>query len=99
VCREVENLAQGADVLVHEAFRKAGTAEMLSDPDRLAAYHADTVELGAMAERAGVGTLMLTHLIPPLRTPEDQAAYEADIRDAGFTGTLIVAQDLETVTV
>ena len=97
VCMEMERLAADADVLVHEAFRMEGTAGILSDPGRLAAYHADTVELGAMAARAGVGTLVLTHLIPPLRDPGDRTLYENDVRSGGFAGRVVVADDLATV--
>ncbi len=100
VCPEVETLAKGADVLVHEALRRSAISPgMLSDPEAIVAYHADTVELGAMAARAGVDTLLLTHLIPPPRSPDDVAGFEEDIRAGGFTGAVVVAQDLATVTV
>lgn len=98
VCATVEQLATGASVLVHEAFRRDGVAGILSDPDAIAAYHADTHELGAMAARCGVDTLVLTHLIPPVRREEDKAPFVADIRGAGYEGELIVADDLSTVT-
>ena len=98
VCAEVESLAAGADVLVHEAFRTSAIPPgMLSDPDALAAYHADTVELGAMAARAGVPTLVLTHLIPPPRTAEEEAGFEQDVRRGGYEGRGVVAGDLASV--
>ena len=37
-------------------------------------YHADTVALGAMAARAGVPHVVLTHLVPPPETPADAEA-------------------------
>jgi ribonuclease Z len=74
-----------------------GAAGVLSDPQQLASYHADSVELGAMAARAGVATLVLTHMIPPLGGSADKARYEADVRSGGFTGRVVVADDLETV--
>ena len=98
VCREVEMLIEGTDVVVHEAFRVDG-AQSLSSPDALAAYHADTVELGAMAARVGIPTLILTHLVPGLTTDDDAAVYESDVRSGGFTGNLIVARDLDSVTI
>ncbi len=98
VCAEVEALAGGADVLVHEAFRRAALPPgLLSDPEAIAAYHADTVALGAMAGRARVGTLVLTHLIPPPRTAADAAGFEDDVRRGGFTGRVVVAADLTSV--
>ena len=62
-------------------------------------YHADTVALGAMAARAEVPHLVLTHLIPPVDRPEDAEAFAADVRDGGFEGRLTVGEDLTTVTI
>ncbi len=99
VCEEVEALAAGADVLVHEAFRSAALAPgMLSDPEAIAAYHADTAEVGALAARARVGVLVLTHLIPPPRDAAAAAAFHSDARGGGFGGRVVVAEDLATVT-
>jgi ribonuclease Z len=91
VCAEVEELATDADVLVHEACR---TGLMRArGKSYIAEYHADTIDLGAMAERAGVRTLMLTHLEPSPRAPEEAEAFAADVRAGGFTGQLIVGED------
>ena len=97
ICDEVERLAHDADVLVHEAFRREGVAGLLSDPDAIAAYHAEAADVGSLAKRAGVSTLMLTHLIPPLRDLSDAGAFEADIAGSGFRGELIVGRDLASV--
>lgn len=95
VCGEVERLAHDADVLIHEvALTHAldGTAwEVLLE------YHADSVELGAMAARAGVHTLVLTHYAPPPRGAGDVERYVSDVRQGGFTGELIPASDLQRV--
>ena len=100
VCAEVEALAEGADVLVHEAFLSSAIQDGdLSDPEGLAAYHAEVEPLAAMAQRAGVGHLVLTHLIPPPDGPEEEAAFERAVRLGGFDGTVTVARDLSTVTV
>lgn len=98
VCAEVEAAASGAQVLVHEAFcRRAIPEGSLSTPDSLAAYHSDTVALGAMARRLDVDTLILTHLIPPIANENVRDAFIDDVRDAGFDGRLIVADDLTRV--
>lgn len=99
VCDEIEALAAGADVLVHEAFRTGAVAGLLSDPDAIAAYHADTRELGALAARTGVSNLILTHLIPPPATETDEQAFVDDVRAGGYEGQILVASDLDTVTV
>lgn len=97
VCPEVESLATGADVVVHEAFRRGAAAGTVSDPAALAAYHADTIELGAMAARAGVGTLVLTHCIPPPDTEADEREFVEEVRTGGFGGRVVVASDLTAV--
>jgi ribonuclease Z len=60
-------------------------------------YHADSIELGAMAERAAVHTLMLTHLGPPPRNEAEEQGFADDVRNGGYTGHLIVGRDLMSV--
>lgn len=103
VCDEVAELATGADVLVHEAFRRDALRPFFAARphlEHIAAYHADTVELGAMAERIGVPRLVLTHLIPaPAPGFVTEADFVDDVRRGGYTGDVIVAVDLTTVQV
>lgn len=96
VCAEVEALAAGADVLVHEVrLRAFAEAVAGTHYEAIAAYHADAVDLGAAAERAGVGRLVLTHFIPP---PVDgYQPFVAEVREGGFTGELVAGDDLTTV--
>ena len=49
-------------------------------------YHADTVALGAMAARAGVPHVVLTHLIPPPDAPDDAERFAEDLRAGGYGG-------------
>jgi ribonuclease Z len=96
VCDEVERFAAGADLLVHEACRTTALAEFIAGTrlETVFSYHADTVPLGGLAERAGVQHLLLTHLIPPPRSEEDEAAFVADVRSGGYTGRVTVGRDL-----
>jgi ribonuclease Z len=102
VCEEIEELSQGADVLVHESFdrtRVEAFFDRIPHLKHIADYHADTREVGAMAARAGVGTLMLTHLIP---APTDAAGEQhlVDlIRAEGFDGELVVGRDCSSVSI
>lgn len=96
VCDEVALLAEGADVLVYEAMRFEPIEALPVERQFILDYHADTRLIGAQAAALGVKTLILTHLIPEPVSAADYAAYEADIRDAGFTGELVVADDLHT---
>ena len=99
VCGEVEALAAGADVLVHEACRTAAMQPLIAGTvfETIFSYHADTVALGAMAARASVPHVVLTHLIPPPDTPEDTVAFADDLRAGGYTGIITVGEDLTTI--
>jgi ribonuclease Z len=92
--RPNENLVQfakGADVLVLEAylpehFDKDDTPEVAA---RLKSYHTSAEEAGELAARAGVKTLVLTHLIPG--NADDTFRERAARR---FNGKIIVGRDL-----
>jgi ribonuclease Z len=98
VCEEVEQLASGADILVHEACRTTAMKAAVGGTafERIFDYHADTQLLGAMAKRAGVPHLVLTHLIPVPRHDKDIASFERDIRTGGYEGRLTVGRDLDS---
>ena len=99
VCDEVERAAVGADVVIYEAFCRSAVPEgLLSDPDRLASYHADTLQIGASASRLNTQQLLLTHLIPAPRSAEDRQAFVDDVRQGGYTGNVTVCDDLFEVT-
>ena len=91
---------RGADVLVHEACRTSALSSLIAGTtfETIFSYHADTVPLGAMARRAGVPHVVLTHLIPPVDEPADADAFAQDLRDGGYEGTITVGEDLTTVT-
>jgi ribonuclease Z len=96
VCVEVEDLCRGADLVIHEACRQSALADLVAGTafETIFSYHADTVALGAMAERVEVPHMVLTHLIP---APEDEAAereFAADLRQGGYLGRVTVGRDL-----
>ena len=92
--RPNENLikfAKGADILVMEAylpehFLRVDTPEVAA---RLMHYHTSADEAGVIAARAGVRTLVLTHLIP---ANADETFRERAAKS--FKGTIIVGRDL-----
>jgi ribonuclease Z len=102
----VEALAQGADVLVHSTMHPVFAPEGGSKfPPPVYYRQSNVADLAAMARRAGVGHLMLTHLIPSLNTlshgpfqipggPLREADFEAAAREAGFDGRVVVGKDL-----
>jgi ribonuclease Z len=96
VCAEVESLASGVDVLVHEVrLRSFAEASQGTRWEAIADYHADAVDLGAAAQRAGVRKLVLTHFIPLPR--DGYGPFIDEVRRGGFTGELIAGDDLTTV--
>lgn len=97
VCDEVATLAAGADVLVYEAMRFSIIEAAPPERHFILDYHADTRLIGAQAAALGVSTLLLTHLIPPPSTDADRQGFVDDIRSGGFTGELLVCDDLDRV--
>lgn len=100
VCEEVFEMASTADVLVHESCRTRALAENAKGTafEKIFDYHSDSVLLGEFAQRHQIKHLLLTHLIPSPRSPEDSLKFEADARTGGFTGKVTVGNDLTTVT-
>ena len=99
-CQEVAELAAGADVLVHEAYRREAMKPLAAKFPvlaQIATYHADTPAVGTIANEASVRTLVLTHLIPAPRSEQDKQGFIDDVRSGGFEGDVIVADDLETI--
>jgi ribonuclease Z len=93
VCQEIEDFGRGADLLVHEALR----AELIRQRAGYSAimdYHADSIELGGLAARAGVPAVLLYHLIPGPLDTAGMAAYEDDLRRGGYKGEVVVGKDL-----
>jgi ribonuclease Z len=100
VCREVFEMAEDADLLVHETCRKRAMQKAIvgTPMENIFDYHADSVEIGEWAQKHRVRHLLLTHLIPSPRSAEEAEKFARDARDGGYTGTVTVGNDLTTVT-
>jgi ribonuclease BN (tRNA processing enzyme) len=88
-------LAQGADILVHQVADLGYLGRHGSDAaelERMAALHTDVSEVGGVAERAGVGELILSHYLPadPRAITEAEWAQRAG---RGFSGTTTAGRD------
>ena len=88
-------LARGADVLVHQVadlgyLGRHGTDA--AELERMRALHTDVTEVGGVAERAGVGELILTHYLPadPAAISEEEWQRRAG---QGFSGTTTAGRD------
>jgi ribonuclease Z len=84
-CPEVAALAQGADVLIHEATTR------VSFP-----AHTSPQEAGEIAQNAGAKHLILVHFSPRWTMPEAEAL--AAVKAGGFTGFCEVGRELQVVT-
>jgi ribonuclease BN (tRNA processing enzyme) len=93
-------LARGADVLVHEAINLDGLERLVANtpnPAKSRAHqlgsHTPVAEAGKIATRAGVKTLVLSHLVPgddPLITDR----MWIDEARKTFAGEVILGRDL-----
>jgi ribonuclease Z len=92
-CPGLDELCAGADMLVHTVVRRdliepIGLPRLTDVLD----YHSDVEDAARTAARNGVGTLVLTHLVP---APQPDAEHEWVERAAvHFDGTVVVARDL-----
>jgi len=102
-CENVVRLAQGADILVHEVIdmqELLARISTLSNIDAIRAQlsrsHTPVDAVGAIAARAGVRTLVLSHLVPGegSHTPEE---WEARVHAAApeFEGEVVCGVDLD----
>jgi ribonuclease BN (tRNA processing enzyme) len=100
-CDNIVRLATAADVLVHEVIVTAYIDRAYPpgrDPatDALRAHllsaHTAVEQVGGIAERAGVRTLVLNHFVPGNATAAELLAAKQ-----GFSGKLVVSEDLLTM--
>jgi ribonuclease Z len=97
-CASLDELADRAGALVHTVIRKdlveQVPQERLKD---ILDYHSSVEEAAATATRAGVGTLILTHYVPPL-APGQEDEWRARAASA-FDRQIELGDDLHRVEV
>ncbi len=94
-CAGLDELCAGADTLVHTVIRRDLIEQIglqrLSD---VLDYHSTVQDAARTAARAGLGTLVLTHLVP---SPQPGAQGEwAALASEHFAGVVVVSNDLTT---
>jgi len=104
----VTALAKGADVLVTETtsvedvievFKRTGAWQAKTEDEQkgwirhMHEEHVSPKDIGEMATKAGVKTIVMTHLGPSVRPNDDYQRY-ADEATKYFSGQIIIARDL-----
>ena len=93
-------LAEGADVLVHEALYVPGVDRLVARVPSattlkrsILSHHTSAEDAGRVAQAAGVKTLVLSHLVPS-DDPEVTDATWIEAARKTFRGQVIVGHDL-----
>ena len=101
---ELERVAKGADILVHDALQpklvaaltagleKSGNDNVATITRDILDYHASPEEAAMSAEKASVDTLVLSHLVPPIPNSFFYPAFLGDAHDH-FDGEIVVGED------
>ena len=97
-CAGLDRLCAGADVLVHTVVRRdqieaIGLPRLLDVLD----YHSSVPDAARTAARNGVGTLVLTHMVPAVQPGAEQEWI--DQAAAEFDGTVVLSEDLTSIEV
>ena len=105
----VELLSKDADVLVHSTIHPVmGPDTGSTFPAAIFYRQSTSTDLGALAKRANVSHLMLTHLIPPISAKKlgrhlvpggalTDKDYLESTRKSGYKGQVYVGKDLMTL--
>ena len=93
-------LAKGADVLVHEAMFAGAVDRLVARvanastlKQHLLASHTTAADCGRIAAAAGVGMLVLSHLVPP-DDPEITDNMWVEAARAHYRGRIVLGKDL-----
>ncbi|MFU8815421.1 MAG: MBL fold metallo-hydrolase [Pseudomonadales bacterium] len=101
---EVARVAQGVDLLAHEALSPrlvgiinraataAGQTNIAAITFDILDYHTTPVEAAETAAQAGVGHLLLYHVVPPLPLPGLAGAFLEGVSDA-YRGPVTLSRD------
>jgi ribonuclease Z len=97
-CASLDELAAGANALVHTVIRKDILTHVPQQRIKdVCDYHSSVQEAAATAARAGVGTLVLTHYVPAI-APGQEEQWRA-LAAAEFSGQIELGDDLHRVEV
>jgi ribonuclease Z len=110
-CTSLLDAAQGADMLVCEALnlpmlqdriaalKAMGVTLQASMLEDVPSYHIATDEIAKLARDAGVGELVLSHVIPPIATSDAEVAAFTNGMGEVYPGAIRVAHDTQRIPV
>jgi ribonuclease BN (tRNA processing enzyme) len=94
----LERLATGTDVLVHEAINIEGAQMPAALREHLVEGHVEIQKVGGIAQRSGAKRLVLSHvgdLVHKVATPERWEPWAQE----GYDGPVRMARDLDVLTI
>ncbi len=95
-CEGLDRLAASADVYVQTVIRDDVIRQIpLQRLQDVCDYHSSVTDAAATAQRAGVGTLVLTHMVPA--PPPGGEQEWIDLAREHFDGTVVAPDDLGVV--
>ena len=95
-CDGLDRLCAGADVYVQTVCRRSAVEAIpVTRFQDILDYHSDLEQAGATATKAGVDTLVLTHLIPGPPPGTEQEWVDEAARH--FDGRIVAAADLTVI--
>jgi ribonuclease BN (tRNA processing enzyme) len=102
----VEKMGKGADVLVSEMidipatiaavrrFANLSTQNLATMEEHLSHHHLSPEQVGDMATRMGVKSVVVTHLAGQSPKPDEISKYSESIKSR-FSGSVVIANDLD----
>jgi len=97
-CDGLDRLCDGADVYVQTVIRPDLVAKVPSARlQDITDYHSSVEDAARTAKRAGVGTLVLTHMVPAVAPGDEQSWIDAAA--SHFDGRVVLGEDLLTLDV
>ena len=100
----VQKASQGVDVLIHEALShelvmvlsdaaaEAGRDNLVKITKDILDYHTSPVEAAEVAQAAGVGMLLFSHIVPPLPVAPLKGIFLRGVSDA-YDGPVVIGED------
>lgn len=110
-CETLATAAEGADMLVCEAMnaamlqqvigllRFAGRSREAGLLEDVPSYHMPTEDVARLAAQAGVGEVVLSHLIPPIPNDTERETDFMAGMNATYGGRVRVARDMQRIEV